>query len=225
MALEKQTYPYVPAKHWWALREKFIQSIPSRVTPAYLVTVIGGQERSAKANVLRGLQSVGLVDENGATTERAKLWRDDASYSKVCTQMRDELYPVELLDAVPGPVIDKEAAMRWFMTTMGCGKPAATKMAAMYALLVEAAPTAGNEAKGHKPQKTPPKSEGLPTPLGESHQLEPVNHHQAPIRSLNMPEMRLNLEIRIDAGVTTEQIDKIFESMAKYLYRLNDEGQ
>ena len=37
--------------------------------------------------------------------------------------------------------------------------------------------------------------------------------------------MRLNLEIRIDASVTPEQIDQIFASMAKHLYRRDDEGQ
>ena len=37
--------------------------------------------------------------------------------------------------------------------------------------------------------------------------------------------MRLNLEIRIDASVTLEQIDQVFSSMAKHLYQRDDEGQ
>ena len=41
--------------------------------------------------------------------------------------------------------------------------------------------------------------------------------------SLGMPEVRLNLEIRIDASVTLEQIDQIFASMAKHLYQRDDE--
>ena len=43
--------------------------------------------------------------------------------------------------------------------------------------------------------------------------------------SLGMPEVRLNLEIRIDASVTPEQIDQIFASMAKHLYQRDDEGR
>ncbi|MCY3704165.1 MAG: hypothetical protein OXH08_01485 [Gammaproteobacteria bacterium] len=42
---------------------------------------------------------------------------------------------------------------------------------------------------------------------------------------LGMPDVRLNLEIRIDASVTPEQIDSIFASMAKHLYQRDDEGQ
>lgn len=47
----------------------------------------------------------------------------------------------------------------------------------------------------------------------------------AAVTNLEMPEMRLNLEIRIDASVTLEQIDQVFSSMAKHLYQRDDEGQ
>lgn len=51
-----------------------------------------------------------------------------------------------------------------------------------------------------------------------------VPHHAAH-GPLGMPEVRLNLEIRIDASVTPEQIDQIFASMAKHLYQRDDEGR
>lgn len=191
--------------------------------------MFGGKESSVKANVLRGLQTVGLVNNDFSTTDRANLWRDDASYPGVCEQMLKEVYPNELRDVVPGPVIDKQAATRWFMTTLGCGRPAATKMAAMYALLVEADPSGGDEIKERKPKKMTREAKGQTMPLGESHQPESIDHQQTPshvpFQGLEMPEMRLNLEIRIDANVTSDQIDKIFESMAKHLYRRDDEGQ
>ena len=41
---------------------------------------------------------------------------------------------------------------------------------------------------------------------------------------LGMPRMHLNLEIRIDASVSVDQIDQIFASMARHLYR-RDDGQ
>ncbi len=228
MASEKQTYPYVPTKSWWALRKKFNQSIPPQVTPSYLVAVLGGTEVSAKRNVLLGLKAVGLVDEDGSTTERAKLWRDDASYAEVCRQVQEELYPAELLNALPGPAIDKSAARRWFMTTTGCGEQAAGKMAAMYALLAEATPSAGDEAKVSKPKKKRrAKSAGQPTPSGGPPPPQPPSPQQdppqAPGLGIELPEMRLNVEIRIDASVTPEQIDLIFASMAKHLYRRDDE--
>ena len=101
MASEKNTYPYLPTKAWWTLRQKFNRSIPPQVTPPYLVAVLGGKETSAKGNVLPALKAVGLVDEDGATTNRAKLWRDDTSYADVCREIREEIYPPDLLNAIP----------------------------------------------------------------------------------------------------------------------------
>ncbi|MXZ25280.1 MAG: hypothetical protein F4Y80_10560 [Caldilineaceae bacterium SB0665_bin_21] len=230
MASEKQVFPTIPAKSWWTLRKRFIQAIPKQVTPAYLVTVLGGKEQSAKTNVLRGLQVVGLVDEEGFTTNKATLWRDDTTYPEVCKQILDELYPTELQDAVPDPASDREAAKTWFKATTSCGETAARQMTALYALLMEADPSVGNETKERKTEKTKSReSTRQPTPSGKLQQSELANQQQepprVPTRGLEMPEMRLSLEIRIDASVTPEQIDLIFASMAKHLYRRDDEGQ
>ena len=205
-----------------------MQTIPKQVTPAYLVTVLKGKEQSVKTNVLRGLQTVGLVDEEGLTTNRATLWRDDSTYPEVCRQILNELYPAELQDAVPDPATDREAAKTWFKVTTSCGETAARQMTALYALLVEADPSAGNETKGRKTEKTSSrKSKEQPTPFGEPQQPEPANQQQelprVPVHGLEMPEIRLSLEIRIDGSVKPEQIDLIFASMAKHLYLRDDE--
>ena len=230
MASERKTYPSLPAKAWWALRKKFNQSIPPQVTPSYLVAVLGGKERSAKGNVLPALKAAGLVDQDGATTHRATLWRDDTSYSDVCKEIREEIYPPDLLNAISGPSIDRDAAKRWFMTTTGCGEQAARKMVVMYSLLAEADPTGGDQvaaskstsrkaSKSRKPKKaaSPEKPERADPKDNDS--------RGSRIPGLDMPEMRLNVEIRIDASVTPEQIDLIFASMAKHLYGRDDEGR
>ena len=233
MAPARTTYPYLPAKAWWALRKKFRQSIPPQVTPSYLVLVLGGKESTAKWNILPPLKAMGLVADGGAPTDRAKLWRDDASYSEVCSLIRSELYPPELLDAIPGPEIDKVSAERWFMTKTGCGEQAAGKMAAMFALLTTGDPSLGDATTGRKQKKrTQAAAKKRPaTKPGDGARQGSGNHRQGPPHdplappSLEMPEMRLNLEIRIDASVTPEQIDQIFLSMAKHLYHRDDEGK
>lgn len=231
MASERKTYPYLPAKAWWTLRQKFNQSIPHQVTPSYLVAVLGGRENSVKGNVLSPLQALGLIDQDGATTRRAELWRDDDSYSDVCREIREELYPADLLDAIPGPSIDKDAAKRWFKTETACGEVAARKMAGMYSLLAEADPSNGDQATAPKPKNiTPTESKKKPKGTGPSAEPESADRQDsgsrgAPTVGLDMPEMRLNVEIRIDASVTPEQIDLIFASMAKHLYGRDDEEQ
>ena len=240
MDSKPKTYPCLPTKAWWTLRKKFHQTIPPRVTPVYLATVLDMQEKSAKANVLPGLKAVGLIEEDGATTARASQWRDDETYPDVCSEIREELYPAELRDAVPGPSIDDEAARRWFMHTTKTGQQAARKMVVMYSLLTKADPSGGEKAPAPRSKKPlPSESKGRsPTPAApagqetanEQHGLpDSVKGRRPPLSrvsdGIELPEMRLNLEIRIDASVTPEQIDLIFASMAKHLYRHGDERQ
>ncbi len=91
MAEQKQSFPMLPINHWWALRKKFKQSIPGVVTDSYLATVLNMQENSARANVLPYLKQLQIIDEEGKTGERAKLWRDDGHYAEVCKAIREEI--------------------------------------------------------------------------------------------------------------------------------------
>ena len=85
---EKSTFPNIPLKHWWVLRNRFKQSIPSAVTAGFLATALGMQERSAKANILPGLISFKIIDEDGKPTDRAIQWRDDQQYPQVCDEIK-----------------------------------------------------------------------------------------------------------------------------------------
>ena len=223
------SYPNVPIKTWWLLRKQFLQTMPNQITPSYLVAVLGGKERSVKGNVLSPLKALGLVGDDGRPTDRAKLWRDDTRYPEVCHEIREELYPAELRDALPGPEIDQEVAIRWFMSDTGRGQQAAAKMARMYSLLTAADPSGGDEVKPSKPRrrrragskKQPQPAPPPDDPSKAGNQSKPQNL----VTNLGMPEMRLNVEIRIDASVTPEQIEMIFASMAKHLYHRYDEGR
>lgn len=230
MASEKQSYPSIPAKAWWTLRQTFRQSPPAQVTASYLATVLGLQENSARANVLPGLKGVGLVSADGAPTSKANLWRDDEGYEEVCKGILEEVYPQELRDAIPSGSDDgaKEKLENWFLRNTGRGKSAATKMAALYTLLTEADPSGEKKAAARKsPRKRPAKTRDKPpsrVPPKKPGTADPRNSGlRAPPPGLEMPEMRLNVEIRIDASVTPEQIDLIFASMAKHLYSRDDE--
>ncbi len=103
MANDQISYPMIPLKTWWELRKKFIQSIPGVVTAGYLAASLDMKEVSARANVLPYLVQLGIVDDEGRTVDRARQWRDDTQYPDVCREMREDVYPRELLDAVPNP--------------------------------------------------------------------------------------------------------------------------
>jgi hypothetical protein len=169
MADTSERYPSLPGRHWWILRDKFKQSIPSRVTPGYLAAALDMQEKSAAANVLPALRSAGLIDAEGKPTQRAVRWRDDDMYPEVVEEIRNAIYPADLLEAVPHPSTNRGAVERWFATRTGHGLSAAKKMASFYELLFSSVPTvAGVETRKSAASSTRVGPSVAPRPLSRA---------------------------------------------------------
>ena len=88
----------------------------------------------------------------------------------------------------------------------------------------------GVKGTEHIDLKTP--AEPLPdepkapsVPEAEPPTPAPTVEVAAPVGHLGMPKVYLNLDVRIDASVTADQIDQIFESMARHLYSRDDGEQ
>ena len=217
MTEQKKSYPMLYISHWWALRKKFRQSIPSVVTDSYLATVLKTEAKSARANVLPFLKTLGIIDNEGKTGERAKEWRDDARYPAVCKSILQEVYPQELLDAVTDPT-QREQAESWFSHKTGAGEGAVGRMAALYSVLLEADASKQPDEKAERarPEKKVEKKPvaAVPAPV--------VVEKPAPNNVTNLPQIpgiNINLEIHISADSTPHQIDAIFASMAKHIYQ------
>lgn len=215
----------LPIAHWWTLRKKFKQSIPGVVTDNYLATTLKMGVQSARANVLPFLKTLGIIDEEGKTQERAKKWRDDEQYARICKDMLEEIYSPELLKAIPNPDQNRSSAESWFANHTGLGTSAVRRMAAMYALLVEADATkeSASETKG-RARRTEQKSfkakagkaSAKVEPSGTTTvQKDAASSTQPP----SSPSININLEIHISADATPDQIDQIFASMAKHIYK------
>ena len=217
MAERKTVYPMLPVKHWWAIRDKFKQSIPGTVTANYLATVLNMMENSARANVLPFIQQLGITDDEGKTLERAREWRDDTMYADVCATMVKEVYPPELLEAVPDPVSDRDAAERWFSNKTGAGVGAVQRMTRLFSVLIAANPenklgtksTERNTASTSRPKK---KAAAVATKGEPKQDKEQQGGDDA-------PSVHINLQIHVSSDATPDQIDKIFESMATHIYR------
>jgi hypothetical protein len=177
---------------------------------------------SARANVLPYLKDMGLVDNDGKTQELAKTWRDDEQYLEVCKKIREEIYPNELIAAVPNPSTDRSAAERWFANHTGAGSTAVKRMAAIYTVISE-----GDVAK--KPRSEVKKEGASPRKKGiakaenkksaPSSTAPPISQVPPQTGTPALPGVNINLQIHISSDATPDQIDKIFESMAKHIYR------
>lgn len=221
----KSTYPLMPISHWWALRNKFKQSIPSVVTANYVASVLDMNTQSARNNILPTLRQVGIIDQEGKTTDRAKRWRDDEQYPKVCAEIRKATYPQELLEAIPDTTSGRGAAERWFANHTGAGQVAVRKMTSFYLLLCEADPqkkdekavTSGKSTKGKTVAKRVQSTSNAKIEHKAVHSATPaIASNVSAVDSI--PSVNINIQIHISADATTNQIEQIFQSMAKHIY-------
>lgn len=130
-----KNYPTITEKSWWAVRNKFKASIPSVVTPSYILSFLPlNSIPSANSNVVVPLKRMGLIDFNGVPTSLAKQWRLDQEYKKVCKKILELVYPPELLALFPDSVIDRPLVKSWFMA-QGIGEESSRKMARVFCML------------------------------------------------------------------------------------------
>ncbi|HAO78288.1 MAG TPA: hypothetical protein DCQ92_04785 [Verrucomicrobia subdivision 3 bacterium] len=217
----KKSFPKMPAKNWWAVREKFVKTIPSEVTENYISSVLNMTPDSARSNVITPLKAVGLIDADNKPTELAKRWRDDAQYAKVCEEIRKKVYPNELVEAFPSVPADTDGIERWFMNHGGVGSPAAKMLGTFYVLLTEANPSKAKEAAtkhsnvtGSKPKAaSKPAKTKSPEELPEQKAKSEVTQQQP----ASGPSLHIDVQVHIASDAPAEQIDKIFASMAKHL--------
>lgn len=190
------------------------------VFDSYLATVLKTEAKSARANVLPFLKTLGIIDNEGKTGDRAKEWRDDARYPAFCKAILKEVYPQELFDAVTDPT-QREQAESWFSHKTGAGEGAVGRMAALCAVLLEAD---ASKQPDEKPERSRPEKKAEKRPVAVV--PAPVAHLPAekPASGITpsgpqIPGININLEIHISADSTPDQIDAIFASMAKHIYK------
>jgi hypothetical protein len=212
---------HVPARHWFALRERFKKTIPKTVTATCLGSALGMAEISASTNVMPGLRTAGLIGDDGTPTELAIKWRDDAHYKETCEAIRMKVYPQELRDLAPPETATFDEVKTWFARVGGIGDSASGKAASFYMLLCDGNPQAGAAKQDNgKPRaaRSPTQKAKPAKPLKTSKEdTEAKNAGNDGTGSPRRPTLSLNLQILVSPDATPEQIDKIFESMAKHL--------
>jgi hypothetical protein len=227
--INRRTFPMLSPSYWWGLRRRFNQSMPGTVTASYLATIFGTKEDSARKNISIYLRDLGLVDDDGKPSDRARRWRDDSQYPAVCQQILEEVYPQELLHAAPDPTQERAPAERWFANHTGAGESAVRKMANLYALLREGDVSKEPQPRADKKSKNVRKPTGASAAQKSSKALEKRRNDGERVVTSNdsnrsdIPEISINLQIHISSDATSDQIDQIFSSMAKHIYnRVNE---
>lgn len=222
MATEPKTYPKISRKSWWLLRERFKKSIPSAVTPTMVSSLSPMADASARANVIAPLRELGLLDDAGKPTPLAERWRHDDDYPKVCQEIRSKTYPHELLEAFPDPdSTRRDAISAWFMKVGHVGESASRMYTDTYLLLSEADPTRTETkqpalaANGKALAKS--RSSRAPAPPPGPKHATPVAPPPNDLQGRRLPAIHIDVQVHIAPDTPADQIDRIFESMAKHL--------
>lgn len=221
---DKLSFPVLPVAHWWNLRKQFRRSIPGAVTPNYLSTVLSMQENSAATNIVPSLKLIGLIDDEGNTNQQAaRRFRDNDQYKDYCEELLTSIYPPELLSAFPDASVDRERVVNWFQNATGVGQSGAGRMAGFFVVLRAGDATAGDEST--PTPKSTPQAKSRPrqrSGSGSGGAADRVNNDKDKADrepdSHESPSLNINVQVHISADATPDQIDKIFESMAKHIY-------
>lgn len=222
----KKSYPKIPRNNWFLLRDKFKQRTPEKVSPSYVATALSMGEASASANIIPPLRVFGLIDDAGKPTDLAYDWRDDTKYTEVCHKIVDAVYPQEVRDLFPDINADFKKVESWFARDAKVGNSAARAYAATYLMLVEAdlarAKDQGVKAKtstSAKVTKPVTKPASKPAPATKNHAPSNAGAGEGVEEGKRgfSPKLHVDIQIHISPDSSPEQIDKIFESMAKHL--------
>lgn len=178
------------------------------------------------------LKRIGLVDQENKPTERAFKWRDDDQYREACEEIRREVYPQELLDAFSASDINRPAVERWFRNNARVGENAAGKLTTFYLLLVNAGPnqqnknaSSGQGSKQAQKNRSNPKEKATPAPQDNNSTGSLATPQEKPARQDKVndgPSLHIDVQVHISSDASAEQIDSIFASMAKHLYKTNE---
>jgi hypothetical protein len=222
---DRKSYPRLPAKNWWTLRDRFKQTMPSRVDADYLQSVLGLTSTASAGNLIGPLRNMGLIDEKGAPTDRALDWRHDETYAEVCKAIVTEIYPDALVSAFPQPATDSSGVTNWFARNTGAGQGAASGMAALYSLLADGDPASRPSGSATTNGKAPKATKAAkpvrkPAPADTQGQAPRRNDGDGQQRPSDRPapSINVNVQVHISAEASPQQIDQIFKSMAEHLY-------
>ncbi|MDE0603894.1 MAG: hypothetical protein OXI18_05760 [bacterium] len=218
-------YPKIGVKTWATLRARAATAPSTKFTPETVAALMEmGNPKSARDNTVSPMRRLGLIDEDGALTDRGNKWRVDSSFGDACQEILDEFYPDELgsltnEDGSP----DADKVKNWF-GHKGFGNSNARKMAATYVMVASKRlpePPAAGSDKPKKKASTKTDDSGKPSQAKKAEvplEKEAQESSAATVSPNGGPTVHLDIQIHIPADATPGQIDQIFSSMARHLY-------
>ena len=226
---DRKTVPYAP----WAQVESFLGKIrilnPRAIDVSYLrANDMGGQQPGPLLNTI---QFLGLIDVNGTPTAMLESLRvkGDEQYRSALAKVVQKAY-AELFDAVDVESADRDLLYNQIRSVYGSSpRVAETATPLFISLSREAGLNVVDDLRtpASKPQRSSRTRKQVRSQEDRIRQTAgTVGSEAAPDPALPHadsvgPALHIDVQVHIDSSATPEQIDQIFASMARHLYRRN----
>jgi uncharacterized membrane protein YgcG len=235
------SFPYMTAAQWFGVRAKLRQSVPKAIDIDWIMSALGTSEKGAR-NILPQLRAVGLLTAEGAPSDLALDLRDDDTYGDAARRVLESLYPDGLRSAYNDPAEEPARVASWFMRNAKTGQATANMQAKLYLTLLKGELPSPEETKASRTPTAPRKPKDPAVKAGNGSSSTGNRKPDVEIQDTGSgsgggnrggggggsgaggrsdvegPALHIDLQIHISADAGQEQIDAMFESMAKHLY-------
>ena len=219
-------YPKLTSKAWAALRTRAAAAPTTKFTPATVAALMNmSSPKSAADNTVYPMRRLGLIDEEGGLTPRGNKWRVDGTFADACQEILDDVYPEDLAALTNGDGLPDPQQVRTWFDHKGFGDSNARQMAATYVMVAgkQIPDVVATDAKKAAPKvkQVPQKgtSGKAPEKAASEGEAGPDNAPRREQEAGPGPNVHLDIQIHIPADASVDQIDQIFESMARHLYQ------
>lgn len=221
--MAETNFPQIPRNVWWGVRSLIDRRPNGKVDQSFLAADLNVQATAAKAYI-NELTKVGILDEEGKPTDLAQKWRSSETYDDAVEELLKRNYPEALLALAPRDSLERSKIVTWF-SNQGLGSGTANNKAATYLLIASAEPGEQSSAlpssrtRSQATQKEISKHSNTTKPsIGSQHEdISQPNERDRSAATGGAIPLNLNIQIHISADASNEQIEKIFESMSRYL--------
>ncbi len=208
---EQYIYTTVPGKLKPLLAKLREVGVPQKATVQWLKTL--GFSSSNDASLIGVLKFIGFVDQTGVPTPK---WADyrGANYRKVLGKAIREGY-ADLFAVYPDAWQRSQTDLEHvFSTSSTGGRQVVLKTASTFKSLAELAEFSPVESQTDLNMATGPLHVPVSTAQAPARSGSPVQSS-----SDGGPSIHIDIQVHIAPEASTEQIDHVFASMAKHLYR------
>lgn len=192
--------------------ESFLRDIqrfgkPEKASNKWLKS--SGYTSSNDASMLSVLQFIGFLDSSRIPTDAWQSYRDQSKSKHVLANSILHGYSMLFEHSPAAETLSREELTNFFRGKTSLGDSAIERMVSTFQVLCSLADFSVTSANGAGTS-----SNGKATSTGEGTPLV------APPQSIESPTptLHIDFQVHIAADAPPEQIDKIFESMAKHLY-------